>query len=314
MALFILKTSSLGLPAVLSSVFLCRDKKPNQSQPSKSLESGGIANLPIIHGEVVIMEEGEMSYPRGCRGCRVKGWEDTPRLVHYKKNEVVFEESVSVLNLEVKLRDNALVENKKKLEKAEKERDELKLKLEKFQNLSKSLNNLLEGQVSDKCKTELGYNVTTYVVESFMNSSDMLKSKSDKGYHVVPPPYTGNYMPPKPDLMFIDEHVESESVDVVSIIASSNVKTVESKHETVDKSVFNTVESNTVRKNNFSPPVIEDWNSDDECEVEFKSNVEAKTVKPSTKKIKFVKTTRETVEKVETPEQNKHHPRRNQRN
>ncbi|GKA51549.1 hypothetical protein Tco_0744745, partial [Tanacetum coccineum] len=68
------------------------------------------------------------------------------RLAHYKKNEVVFEESINVLNLKVRLRDNALVENKKKLEKAEKERDELKLKLEKFQNSSKSLNNLLESQ------------------------------------------------------------------------------------------------------------------------------------------------------------------------
>ncbi|GJT52687.1 hypothetical protein Tco_0978844 [Tanacetum coccineum] len=37
------------------------------------------------------------------------------RLAHYKKNKVVFEESINVLNLEVKLRDNALVENKKKL-------------------------------------------------------------------------------------------------------------------------------------------------------------------------------------------------------
>nr|GEY13040.1 hypothetical protein [Tanacetum cinerariifolium] len=44
------------------------------------------------------------------------------RLAHYKKNEVVFEEKINILNLEVKLRDNALVENKKKLEKAEKER------------------------------------------------------------------------------------------------------------------------------------------------------------------------------------------------
>ncbi|GJT58901.1 hypothetical protein Tco_1002434 [Tanacetum coccineum] len=42
------------------------------------------------------------------------------KLAHYKKNEAVFEESINVLNLEVKLRDNALVENKKKLEKAEK--------------------------------------------------------------------------------------------------------------------------------------------------------------------------------------------------
>ncbi|GJU72865.1 ribonuclease H-like domain-containing protein [Tanacetum coccineum] len=42
------------------------------------------------------------------------------RLTHYKKNKAVFEESINVLNLEVKLRDNALVENKRKLEKAEK--------------------------------------------------------------------------------------------------------------------------------------------------------------------------------------------------
>ncbi|GJR34428.1 ribonuclease H-like domain-containing protein [Tanacetum coccineum] len=98
------------------------------------------------------------------------------RLAHYKKNEAVFDKSINVLNLEVKLRDNALVENKKKLEKAEKERDELKLTLEKFQNSSKSLNNLLESQFIDKFKTGLGYNTASstaasHAIESFLNSS-----------------------------------------------------------------------------------------------------------------------------------------------
>ncbi|GKE63302.1 ribonuclease H-like domain-containing protein, partial [Tanacetum coccineum] len=106
------------------------------------------------------------------------------RLAHYKKNEAVFEESINVLKLEVKLRDNTLAENKKKLEK---KIDKLKLKLEKFQNSSKSLNNLLESLVSDKFKTGLGYNATTSAVKSFVNSSEMLeyqendKSKSDEG-------------------------------------------------------------------------------------------------------------------------------------
>ncbi|GJV40921.1 ribonuclease H-like domain-containing protein [Tanacetum coccineum] len=215
------------------------------------------------------------------------------RLTHYKKNEAVFEESINVLNLEVKLRDNALVENKKKLEKAEKERDELKLTLEKFQNSSKSLNNLLESQVIDKFKTGLGYNAASSTaaspaVESFVNSSEMLenqeynKSKSDKGYHAVPPPYTGNFIPFKPDLMFMDKIVK--------------------------------IEPKTVRKNSFRPPVIEDWNYDDDSEVEFIPNVEDKIVRPSTEKIKFVKSARETVEKEETPKQNKHYPRGNQRN
>ncbi|GJY22333.1 putative ribonuclease H-like domain-containing protein [Tanacetum coccineum] len=248
------------------------------------------------------------------------------RLAHYKKNEVVFEESINVLNLEVKLRDNALVENKKKLEKAEKERDELKLTLEKFQNSSKSLNNLLESQVIDKFKTGLGYNAASSTaaspaVESFVNSSEMLenqennKSKSDKGYHAVPPPYTGNFIPFKPDLTFMDEIVESENMDVTTIVTPSNVKKVESNHESADvKNNGDAVEPKTVRKNSFKPPVIEDWNSNDDNEVEFIPNVEDKTVRPSTEKIKFVKSARETVEKVETPKQNKHYPRGNQRN
>ncbi|GJR98528.1 putative ribonuclease H-like domain-containing protein [Tanacetum coccineum] len=154
------------------------------------------------------------------------------RLAHYKKNEVVFEESINVLNLEVKLRDNALVENKKKLEKAEKERDELKLTLEKFQNSSKSLNNLLESQVCDKFKTGLGYNAASLAVERFVNSSEMLenqeyyKSKSDKEYHAVPPPYLGNFIPYKPDLTFMNEIVESENIDVITVVTPSNVKKV----------------------------------------------------------------------------------------
>nr|GEW74893.1 copia protein [Tanacetum cinerariifolium] len=63
---------------------------------------------------------------------------------------------------------------------------------------------------------------------------DNVKSRSDKGYHAVPPPYIENYIPPKPDLMFIDEQVKSKSVDNVSNVSFNVVKTVESKVESVD--------------------------------------------------------------------------------
>ncbi|GKB35928.1 hypothetical protein Tco_0880870 [Tanacetum coccineum] len=168
------------------------------------------------------------------------------RLAHYKKNEAVFEESINVLKLEVILRDTALVENKKKLEKAEKERDDLKLTLDKFQNSSKSLNNLLESQVIDKFKTGLGYNAASStaaspVVESFMNSSKM------------------NFIPRKPDLTFMDEIVESENMDVTTVVTPSNVKIVESKLESAEvKSNSDAVEPKTIRKNSFRPPVIKD--------------------------------------------------------
>ncbi|GJY71514.1 putative ribonuclease H-like domain-containing protein [Tanacetum coccineum] len=202
------------------------------------------------------------------------------RLAHYKKNEAVFEESINVLKFEVRLKDNALVKNKKKLEKAEKERAELKLTLEKFQNSSKSLNNLLESQVSDNFKTGLGYNASTaasLAVESFMNSSEMLENQEYnkfKEYHAVPPPYTGNFIPYKPDLTFMDEIVESGNMDVTTVVTP--------------------IEPKTVRENNFIPLIIEDWNSDDESEIDY-------TVRPSIEKIKFVKSAREIIEKAIRP-------------
>nr|GEU31664.1 hypothetical protein [Tanacetum cinerariifolium] len=52
------------------------------------------------------------------------------RLLVYKQNESVFEENIKLLNIEVQLRDTALVTLRQKLEKAEQERDDLKLKLQ----------------------------------------------------------------------------------------------------------------------------------------------------------------------------------------
>ncbi|GKA99345.1 hypothetical protein Tco_0827282, partial [Tanacetum coccineum] len=99
------------------------------------------------------------------------------------------------------------------------------------------------------------------------------KSKTYKGYHAVPPPLTRNFMPSKPDLMYMDEIVESENMDVTTVVTPSNDKTVE------NKGVFNTVESNAVRMNNSSALIIEDWNSDDESEIDYTHNVKDKTVK-----------------------------------
>ncbi|GJX86424.1 hypothetical protein Tco_0337198 [Tanacetum coccineum] len=217
------------------------------------------------------------------------------RLVHYKKNETVLEDSINVLKLEVRLRDNALDVYKLNLEKAEAERNQLKQTLEKFQNSSKSLNEILECQVIDKFKKGLGYDAATAAspaVEDFVNLTD--KSGSDKAYHAVPPPLTGNFIPRKPDLTFIDEIIESEILDVTTVVTPSNVKTV------TDKDISNIIKSNAIRMDNTSTPIIEDWNYDDESEIDY-------TIVPSIEKTKSVKTVRET-------DAAKQNPRGNQRN
>ncbi|GKE75608.1 hypothetical protein Tco_1537649, partial [Tanacetum coccineum] len=155
--------------------------------------------------------------------------------------------------------------------------------------------------LSDKSGSDKGYHsaveaaVAALYIESFVNLSD--KSGSDKGYHYVPPSLIGNFIPCKSDLTFIDEIVKSENMDVTTVVTPSHDKTVE------NKGVSNTVESNVVRMNNSSAPIIEDWNSDDESEIDY-------TVRPRNEKIKSIKTVRET----DAPKQNKHHPRGNQRN
>ncbi|GKA31870.1 hypothetical protein Tco_0718237 [Tanacetum coccineum] len=111
----------------------------------------------------------------------------------------------------------------------------------------------------------------------------------------------------------MDEIVKSENIDVTTVVTPSNVKTVESNLESAGvKSNGDAVEPKTIRKNSFRPPVIKDWNYDDESEVEIIPK--DKIVSSSTEKIKFVKTARETVEKVEISKTNKHYPRGNQRN
>nr|GFA23539.1 hypothetical protein [Tanacetum cinerariifolium] len=78
------------------------------------------------------------------------------RLLVYKQNESVFEENIKLLNINVQLRDTALNTLRQQLDKAEKDRDDLKPKLKKFQTSSKSLTELLASQTSEK--TRLGYN------------------------------------------------------------------------------------------------------------------------------------------------------------
>ncbi|GJX04524.1 ribonuclease H-like domain-containing protein [Tanacetum coccineum] len=222
------------------------------------------------------------------------------RLDVYKKNEALFEEDIKILKLDVMLRDNALTELRKKFEKAEKERDDLKLTLEKFEKSSKNLSKLLNNQISDNLKSGLRYDSQMFnsqVFDSEVVDSDVNdKYKTGEMYHAVPPPYIGNFMPPKPDLVLADEneYVFSKSVTSVQVAATSEVKTSESEPKSV------------------SEPIIEDWISDSENEDEIESK--SKQRKPSNARTEFVKTyehvksSRKSVKKVD--EQAKY-PRKN---
>nr|GEW41951.1 hypothetical protein [Tanacetum cinerariifolium] len=182
------------------------------------------------------------------------------RLLVYQQNETIFEEDIKLLKLDVELRDNDLVELRKKFETAEQERDELKLKLNKFPTSSKNLSQLLASQTSDE--TGLGYDNQVFN-SSVFNCNEMFSSESDvsmpaspvydryksgEGYHVVLPPYTGTFMPLKLDLVFHDAHTVNETVHTSFNVELSPIKP--------DKDLS--------QSNRSSAPLIEDRVSDSE--------------------------------------------------
>nr|GFB08487.1 hypothetical protein [Tanacetum cinerariifolium] len=163
------------------------------------------------------------------------------RLLVYKQNESVFEENIKLLNIEVQLRDTALAILRQKLDKAEKDRDDLKLKLEKFQT-------------------------------SFKNLTELL---------AIPPPYTGTFMPPKPDLVFNTAPTAVETDHLSFNVHLSPTKPVQDL-------------SHTTRP---SAPIIEDWLSN------FKTESESKVpqfVPSFAQSSKHVKTPRHPVQQIET--------------
>nr|GEW67725.1 hypothetical protein [Tanacetum cinerariifolium] len=147
-----------------------------------------------------------------------------------------------------KLRDNALVSLRQNIEKPEQERDDLKLKLEKFQTSSKNLRELLASQTNAKTGSD----------ESLPPSPIYDRYQSGNGYHVVSSPYTGTFMPPKPDLVF-----NNEPNAVKTCHPAFNVKLSPTEPDQ-DLSLTNRP----------STPIIEDWvsNSEDESETKTPQN------------------------------------------
>ncbi|GJV71487.1 reverse transcriptase domain-containing protein [Tanacetum coccineum] len=114
---------------------------------------------------------------------------------------------------DVQVKDISIKDLKNHIEEALKEKDDLKLKLEKFEESLKNLTKLINSQISAKDKIDLGYDSQmndSEVIHNVFNSreSDVDDSpvndrfKIGEGFHAVPPPYTGNYMLPRPDLSF----------------------------------------------------------------------------------------------------------------
>ncbi|GJX12814.1 putative ribonuclease H-like domain-containing protein [Tanacetum coccineum] len=139
------------------------------------------------------------------------------QLVAHQQGQLWYEQKIKFMKIDLDDKTDVLTYHKKLLAEAQKEKEDLKAKVEKWHNSSKNLSKLLNTQMSANDKFGLGYGDHRYdgilsyeneVLQSvFMNKESELEKQplydrfvTADGMHAVPPPMTGNYMPSGPEI------------------------------------------------------------------------------------------------------------------
>nr|GEY15046.1 hypothetical protein [Tanacetum cinerariifolium] len=91
---------------------------------------------------------------------------------------------------------------------------------------------------------------------------DFDSDNDSEGYHVVPPPLTGNFMPPKYDLSFVglDDSIYTFKIsEIVTSVTEDEKDAPETSTNCVDKT----------KEDRFIAPLIQDWDSDSDNDSVF---------------------------------------------
>nr|GEW89490.1 ribonuclease H-like domain-containing protein [Tanacetum cinerariifolium] len=241
------------------------------------------------------------------------------QLLCHQQNQLAYEQKIRFMKINLDDKTDVLAYHKKLLAEALKEKEDLKTKLENWQNSSKNLSRLLNTQMSANDKFGLGYGDYRYgsilsyeneVLQSaFMNKASNLEDTpiNDRfadGMHAVPPPMTGNYMLYGPDVE-IDyskftyglkqtsaDESDSKPSEYAFCESDSSVETSTSMPKPVENA------SKVVCKPKVwtDDPIIEEHESD--SDNNSVSNVKEDKEKPGfafTGYVKHVKTSRENI-------------------
>nr|GEU92728.1 hypothetical protein [Tanacetum cinerariifolium] len=97
------------------------------------------------------------------------------RLEFFKKYKFIYLEDIKVLKVEIQMKEIAIKEITRKLKVAQKEKDGIQLKVDKFENASKSLNKLIDCQIVNNCKKGLDKFANKPVAENTKSSEEEIK-------------------------------------------------------------------------------------------------------------------------------------------
>ncbi|GJZ98232.1 putative ribonuclease H-like domain-containing protein, partial [Tanacetum coccineum] len=249
------------------------------------------------------------------------------QVVKYKESEVLFSEEIALLKRSVGHKDYLMGLVKTELEKVKEEKEGFEFKLAKFEKSSKDLDDLLASQVTDKSKRGFGYTVVPSPHPLILNRPTPL-DLSYSGLEEFKQPEVNEYGPRDSSLKptTVCDRESNNSKENTDDSLTQQPKTVTETSSVVSplkvdkdwkEKFFHPanhvrVEEPKKARENTDAPIIEDWVSDDEEEVESIPKVEKK-IPTATKKesVKTVKPSRRTVRYAEMYRSQR--PRGNQR-
>ncbi|GJS19742.1 hypothetical protein Tco_0448374 [Tanacetum coccineum] len=177
------------------------------------------------------------------------------QLFAHQKNQLWYEEKIRFMKIDLDDKTDVLTYHKKLLAEAVKEKEELKTKLESFETSSKSLNTLLNSQLSTNDKADFEHNgakeskVSEIITSVFKVKTSNSESSNDK----VEMPKNKTVRMSEP----IIEEWESDSEDDEMVVKPKEVtKTVKpsfEKIESVNARNETVKQTENPRKNNKSP-------------------------------------------------------------
>ncbi|GJT02204.1 hypothetical protein Tco_0823373 [Tanacetum coccineum] len=225
------------------------------------------------------------------------------QIVKDREHEVLFSEEIALLKRSVGSKEYELGLLRTELEKIKQEKEGVDFKIAKFDKSAKDLNEMLESQITDKSKKGVGYNVVPSPHPLILNRPTTL-DLSYSGLEEFKEPEVNEYGPRDSSLKSTtgcdkksdnskentDDSLEQHQMtDTETSSFESPLKVSKVDKDWKEKFFYpanhvSEVEPKKVRKNNDAP-IIEDWVSDDEDEVESPVVVKKKTVIPTAAKI-----------------------------
>ncbi|GJS79163.1 putative ribonuclease H-like domain-containing protein [Tanacetum coccineum] len=233
------------------------------------------------------------------------------QLVAHQQGQLWYEQKIKFMKIDLDDKTDVLTYHKKLLAKAQKEKDDLEVIVDKWNHSSKNLGKIVNYHMSASDKFGLGYGDYRYSgILSYENEVLQSVFKSNKSdfenpplhkrlvktceMQAVPPPMTGNYLPSRPDIEIDDSQYtygprksqpsESESQTTELDTCDSNISTEPS--ELVSEPVVNESNVEVQPKVWSDAPIIEEYESDSDDEYVSVQTEELDTPSFANKQVK----------------------------